>query len=254
MPDAAMKESFVLYTSQYEAIAELSAQQKGELFDALFQYVSTGEEPQFSDREIKMAFNFMRIQIDRDNAKYEEVCERRRAAGRKGGRPRKQTDSSETNASDEKQKKQMVFSESKKSKSKHNDNEYDNDNDNEYDNDGNTKLTLGDTSLVSKTEKEKKEREAVEEEKRFVAFLKYFNQQIEANGSSIKPCKQLDDERREALRLIFRKYTPEQMMQAVRNMMYSNFANGRTGSRKKAADIDWLLQLKNFKHAYEGSL
>jgi len=248
MPDAAMKESFVLYTSQYEAIAELSAQQKGELFDALFQYVSTGEEPQFSDREIKMAFNFMRIQIDRDNAKYEEVCEHRRAAGRKGGRPRKQADSYETNASDEKQKKQMVFSESKKSKSKHNDNEYDNDND------GNTKLKLGDTSLVSKTEKEKKEREAVEEEKRFVNFLKYFNQQIEANGSSIKPCKQLDDERREALRLIFRKYTPEQMMQAVRNMMYSNFANGRTGSRKKAADIDWLLQPKNFKHAYEGSL
>ena len=116
-------------------------------------------------------------------------------------------------------------------------------------------LSHSDTSNIeTKKEKEKKEREAVEEEKRFVAFLKYFNQQIEANGSSIKPCKQLDDERREALRLIFRKYTPEQMMQAVRNMMYSNFANGRTGSRKKAADIDWLLQPKNFKHAYEGSL
>lgn len=251
-----MKESFVLYTSQYEAVADLSVQQKGELFDALFQYVSTGEEPKFSDRETRMAFNFMRIQIDRDNAKYAEVCERRRAAGRMGGRPRKQVDSSESNAFDEKQKKQMVSDKSKKSKSKHNDNV--NDSDNEYDNDGNTKLLLGDTVSIDtssfQTEKEKKEAYAVEEEKRFLAFLKYFNQQIAVSGSSIRPCKELDDDRRLALRRIFAKYSTEDIQLAVRNIMYSNFANGRTPARKKAADLDWLLKPANFKHAFEGSL
>lgn len=247
-----MKESFVLYTSQYEAVAELSTAQKGELFDALFQYVKTGEEPNFSDRETKMAFNFMRIQIDRDNAKYEEVCERRRAAGRKGGRPRKQVDSEETNASAKKQKNQMVFEESKKSKPKHNEN--DTDNENEYDNDGNTKLSLGGTSTIFlQTEKEKKE--AVEnEEKKFLAFIKYFNNAITSSGSSIKPCRELDDDRRAAIRAIFAKYPSQDIQTAIHNIMHSNFANGRTSARKKAADIDWLLKPTNFKHAVEGSL
>lgn len=253
-----MKESFVLYTSQYEAVADLSVQQKGELFDALFQYVSTGDEPKFTDREVKMAFNFIRIQIDRDNAKYAEVCERRRAAGRMGGRPRKQVDSSESNASDEKQKKQMVSDKSKKSKSKHNDNVNDSDNEYDNDNDGNTKLSLGDTVSIDtssfQTEKEKKEAYAAEEEKRFMAFFQYFNRAIASSGSSIKPCKELDDDRRAALRRIFAKYKTEDIQLAVRNMVYSNFANGRTAARKKACDIDWLLKPANFKHAFEDSL
>ena len=56
-----------------------------------------------------MAFSFIQDRMDRDNAAYMEKCEKRREAGKLGGRPK-------TNASDENQtkaKKQMVFLKSK---------------------------------------------------------------------------------------------------------------------------------------------
>lgn len=250
-----MKESFVLYTSQYEAVADLSVQQKGELFDALFQYVRTGDTPKFTDPAIRIAFNFMRIQIDRDSNKYEDVCNKRREAVNKRwekARVKKDLDTKVSNSKQKNTKDTNVKS------VLHNDNENDSDNEYDNDNDGNTKLSLGDTVSIDtssfQTEKEKKEAVAAEEEKRFMAFFQYFNRCIAAAGSKIKPCKELDDDRRDAVRRILAKYKTEDIQLAIRNMVYSNFANGLTPRRKKACDIDWLLKPANFKHAFEGSL
>ena len=99
-----MKESFVLYTSQYEAVADLSVQQKGELFDALFQYVRTGDTPKFTDPAIRIAFNFMRIQIDRDSNKYEDVCNKRREAVNKRWEKARVKKDLDTKVSNSKQK------------------------------------------------------------------------------------------------------------------------------------------------------
>ena len=243
-----MKESFVLYTSQYEAIADLSVQQKGELFDALFQYVSTGNVPTFTDPATRMAFNFMRIQIDRDTNKYEDVCNKRReAVNKRWEKARKSADGKKVDT-------KVSNSKQKNTKDTNVKSVLHNDNDNDNDNDGNTKcISLGDTAELTKKEKEKKEALAVEEN-RFMAFLRYFNQQIAASGSSIRPCRELDNDRRSALRRIFAKYSSDDIKLAVRNIMYSNYANGRTSARKKAADLDWLLKPANFKHAFEGSL
>ena len=83
-------DSFILYTSQYPAIKSLSKSAKGELLEALYQYALSGKVPPFSQAQTEMAFNFIRIRIDENNAKYLNVCEKRRAAGRMGGRPRKE--------------------------------------------------------------------------------------------------------------------------------------------------------------------
>lgn len=82
-----IKNSFVLYTDYYEQIKILSHEDAGILLIAIMEYVMSNEEPEFdSDKGmLKMAFSFIKAQLDRDMKKYEETIEKRREAGKKGG-------------------------------------------------------------------------------------------------------------------------------------------------------------------------
>ena len=83
-----MKKSFILYLDQYEPIKNLSDNEKGILFNAIFTY-QFGGNPVFDDNPvIEMAFNFFKQTFERDNGKYENICERNRINGLKGGRPK----------------------------------------------------------------------------------------------------------------------------------------------------------------------
>lgn len=82
------KKSFLLYTEYKEHLALLNDEERGKLLMGLFEYAETGIEPYF-DGMLKMAFSFIKTQMDRDLEKYESVCERNKANGAKGGRPSK---------------------------------------------------------------------------------------------------------------------------------------------------------------------
>lgn len=117
------KDSFVLYTEYMEQIELLSMEQRGVLLTAIFAYVSDAELPDM-DGITKMAFAFIKSRIDKDTEKYARTIEKRKEAGKLGGRPK-------ANGSTEKQekaKKANVFSE------KQNNPVYDNDNVNVNDN------------------------------------------------------------------------------------------------------------------------
>lgn len=81
-----------------------SNEEAGELIKALFAFAKRGEIAEFSGA-LKMAFIFMSQQLERDGQKWEETCEARSEAGRKGGRPPKAKESKKTNCFFEKQKK-----------------------------------------------------------------------------------------------------------------------------------------------------
>ena len=115
-----MKESIVIYARQRTALKRLTDAQRGVLLDALLTYAG-GEEPTFTDGMVMVAFDFFRTQIDIDRAKYDEVCEKRREAGRSGGLAKK------ANAT------KCYQMQAKESKTKH-DNDNNNDNDNVNDN------------------------------------------------------------------------------------------------------------------------
>ena len=115
-----MKESIVIYARQRMALKRLTDAQRGVLLDALLTYAG-GEEPTFTDGMVMVAFDFFRTQIDIDRAKYDEVCEKRREAGRNGGLAKK------ANAT------KCYQMQAKESKTKH-DNDNNNDNDNVNDN------------------------------------------------------------------------------------------------------------------------
>jgi hypothetical protein len=111
-----------MYTEYLKHIQKMDMEQRGKLFTAILCYAAGEEIPEL-DAAADMAFSFIQDRMDRDNAAYMEKCEKRREAGKLGGRPK-------TNASDENQtkaKKANGFSE--KQNNPDNDNEPDNDTD-----------------------------------------------------------------------------------------------------------------------------
>ena len=55
---------------------------------AIIKYEKTREVPKL-DGMLKMAFSFIKTQLDRDRQKYQNKCEKNRENGAKGGRPKK---------------------------------------------------------------------------------------------------------------------------------------------------------------------
>lgn len=94
------KISFVLYGSYEEQLNMLTDEQVGILLRNIYSYVRTGEK-HADDPMVTMLLSVICHQLDIDARKYEESKLRRQEAGKKGGRPRK-------NTVDE---KAMVFSE-----------------------------------------------------------------------------------------------------------------------------------------------
>jgi len=111
------KDSFVLYISQYIAIKDLTDEQLGKLFRAIFEK-QLGNEVVL-DNDIKIAFNFINNQMVVDNEKYLKKCEILKNNAKKGGAPK-----GNRNAKKSKQPNR------EKNNLNDNDNEHDNDNDN----------------------------------------------------------------------------------------------------------------------------
>ena len=123
------KRSFVLYYDYRQHLTLLNDEERGQLLMALFDYVETGKEPEIQGAAL-MAFSFIRLQIDKDAAKYAETCRKRSEAGKRGGRPSKAEDENENQAE---AKKANAFSEKQtEAKKADNDNENDNENDNDH--------------------------------------------------------------------------------------------------------------------------
>ena len=128
------KNSFVIYHNYRETLEDLTDEQVGILMRAIFDYEIDGIEPTF-DGELKIAFKFIKKDLDFNSSKYESICERNRTNGAKGGRPKNPKNPngfSKTQDNPEKPKKA------------------DNDNDNEYDNEYEYD---NDNILVSKKER-----------------------------------------------------------------------------------------------------
>ena len=83
-----MKSSFILHLDSLQILNELSNEQTGELFRAIYEYQATGKEPH--DFWLKIAFAPFKAQFERDLVKYQTICDRNKKNAVKGGRPKKQ--------------------------------------------------------------------------------------------------------------------------------------------------------------------
>lgn len=110
-----------LYVSYLESLAPFSDEEIGRMVRAMLIYTATGEIPLFDGNE-RFIWPTLKAQIDRDEAAYQERCEKNRANGAKGGRPKNQSVITETEWFSEKPKKaKEKEKEKEKEKKKEND-------------------------------------------------------------------------------------------------------------------------------------
>lgn len=111
----AEKGSFLLFTKYRKQIEKLNMEERGEVLTAIFAYADEGIVTDFTSQRAEMLFSVIQDAMDYTAEKYEEKCEKNRANGRRGGRPRnddkKQTDVPNDLAEEEKAKKPNGFSE-----------------------------------------------------------------------------------------------------------------------------------------------
>lgn len=158
-----MKETFVFYKSWMEALTDVPDDVRLEVYDCIIEYAFSGKVPSLKPMA-KMAFNFIKNDIDRASEKYKKIVDRNKNNGAKGGRPKNHTNP----------KNPVGFSETQE-----NPNEYDNDNDNEYDNNillekeskveniikENSREVFPEKTIEVNTESEEKEKSSAKKEK-----------------------------------------------------------------------------------------
>ena len=83
------RNSFVLSITYAEVFKEMSEEQAGALIKAIFDYESKMILPELTDAELKMAFKFIKRDLDYNKKKYEEICKKRAESGQKGGQTSK---------------------------------------------------------------------------------------------------------------------------------------------------------------------
>ena len=83
------KISFIFYHDTEEILEALTGEQCKQLMLSLCNHSKTGNSIDIEDPIVKAHFTNLKIIMDRDNKKYQDVCERRAKGGKKGGRPKK---------------------------------------------------------------------------------------------------------------------------------------------------------------------
>ena len=148
------KKSFILYTDQSGVFKQLPDEIAGKLIKHIFAYVND-ENPICDDLIINIAFEPIKQSLKRDLKRYEEYIEKQSLNGAKGGRPKKATETQETQPFFEKPKKADSVSDSV------NDNESDIINNLDFDSIWNMYLKVGNKKksqeLYNKQTKAKKE-------------------------------------------------------------------------------------------------
>jgi len=150
------KKSFILYTDQSGVFNQLPDEIAGKLIKHIFAYVND-ENPICDDLIINIAFEPIKQSLKRDLKRYEEYIEKQSLNGAKGGRPKKATETQETQPFFEKPKKADSVSDSVND----NDNESDINNNLDFDSIWNMYLKVGNKKksqeLYNKQTKAKKE-------------------------------------------------------------------------------------------------
>lgn len=92
------KDSVIIYESFLEATEDLEAVAIAEIWRAIRAFIK-GEEPTFTDVSAKLAWKFIKLQLEADAQKWSKTCEARAVAGRRGGlKSGKQNEANEANA------------------------------------------------------------------------------------------------------------------------------------------------------------
>lgn len=232
-----MKKTFILYTDICKgALKMLSKSQAGLLFNMIIDYADAGVAESGGDATVDIAFSIIRATIDANSRSYEEICEKRRENGRKGGLAKgsknsknsksKQMLTDEANAN-EIAKPTMIYNDMICNDIKDSNESYDN-------------IRTNSNELESSCELD------------FPRLLEFFNSQLKEKNSLIPSIKQLSDARKKMLKARMREFGKEALVSVFMKASVSDFLNGKN-NRNFIASFDWLLKPTNFPKVLEGN-
>lgn len=240
-----MKKTFILYTDICKgALKRMNADQAGLLFNMIVDYADGSDVTSCNDLAVDMAFEIIRAAIETNNRTYEEICEKRRANGRKGAEV--------TNS----KKRQNAANADNSGKTRQMPNESAN-----ADNSGKNGMIcndmicneIKDTNVSYDNLNKEESKDSLSScELDFARLLEFFNSQLKKNNSLIPSIKQLSDARKKTLKARAREYGKEALVKVFQKAAISDFLNGKN-DRSFTASFDWLLKPTNFPKVLEGN-
>lgn len=86
----------------------------------------------------------------------------------------------------------------------------------------------------------------------FEKFVEFFNEEIDANNSTIPHIKAITERRKKMIQARIREHGKNSLAEVVRLMTSSDYLNGKN-DRGWVADIDWMLKPNNYIKIIEGN-
>lgn len=239
-----MNDSFILYTSYYALIEGLTDEQLGQLTRAIFLYARDGKTINL-EPVVRMAFAFIKDNIERNQDKYQAKCEKNRQIAL------------------ERERKKREAREKAGNTNVHERSPYDNDNDNEYDNDND--------NVVSKETDNKPSKEGIQsasvkpeapgggkgsksQKIDYAAVKEYWNRKHDETKSAMPPITLMTENRKVMVKARVRqcKGDVKTLYRVIDIAMASDFMNGNN-KHGWLGKFDWIFgNEQNFAKVLEG--
>ena len=238
--------AIVLYCEQLSLIRSYTFEQLGHLLSALIRNAD-GEDAQAIESSLQepvlTAYRFIALQINIDKEKYQQTCERRRAAINK--RWAKNKDDTIVD---------FVIHNNNKNNNK---NKNENKNNNKNENKNNSSCAAVDISEPVANAEEAAAAAAnfnMEEAKEYCLknVLPWFNGILDNADSKIPRIQDFNDQRTERYVAAHKKYGIKKIEKAFRNAARSPFLNGNGKRNTFVASFDWILDDEHFLKVCEG--
>ena len=234
------REYFPAYFSLKRRMRRLTTQEIGEVFLAALEYAETGIETDL-EGNAAVAFDFIKEDIDRSNSSYEELCEKRRENGSKGGKASGESRAKQTEAKDsittDDEANEALASNPKQ-----------------------TKQVLQKTSKPSNGEEEEEEEENITISNEIDSApdgagrtpCKKIMELFNATCTSLPQIKSIEGQRRVHVTTHWRKHQSLDFFEDLfKKAEESDFLTGRSGQWK--ANFDWVIKPSNVTKIMEGN-
>lgn len=252
-----MNDSFILYTSYYALIEGLTDEQLGQLTRAIFLYARDGETINL-EPVVRMAFAFIKDNIERNQDKYQAKCEKNRQIALE--RERKKREAREKAGNTNVHERARTC---ENNTNVHERSPYDNDNDNEYDNDNDVSKETnilepskeGIESASVKPEAPGGGKGSKSQKIDYAAVKEYWNRKHDETKSAMPPITLMTENRKVMVKARVRqcKGDVKTLYRVIDIAMASDFMNGNN-KHGWLGKFDWIFgNEQNFAKVLEGN-
>ena len=252
-----MNDSFILYTSYYALIEGLTDEQLGQLTRAIFLYARDGKTINL-EPVVRMAFAFIKDNIERNQDKYQAKCEKNRQIALERERKKREAREKAGNTNVHERTRTCENNTNVHERSPY---DNDNDNDNEYDNDVSKETDIlepskeGIQSASVKTEAPGGGKGSKSQKIDYAAVKEYWNRKHDETKSAMPPITLMTENRKVMVKARLRqcKGDVKTLYRAIDIAMASDFMNGNN-KRGWVGKFDWIFgNEQNFAKVLEGN-